>query len=307
MDAAMAMPSRQVDVWFTGVADQKRLTVLVRFILLIPQFVVLAVLGIVLLFVAIIGWFAALITGRLPQWAHTFMGGLVRWYVRVQAYYYLVTDRYPPFSFDDADYPVRPILPAPGELNRLAVLFRFILVIPASVFLQIVTYGLTLPLLFVVWVIALFAGRVPLPLYTAYCALLRYETRHASYFLMLTPEYPWGMLGDAGPGVLPVQMPPAASPIPPPPPATGLPPATGMAPPAGAPVQPGAPGAGPGGPPPMPPPTEWERAAVPVAGSGSGSQGSGWGTLIVAGAARGWMIFAIVWGSLIFLDNVIRR
>ncbi len=46
---------------------------------------------------------------------------------------------------------------------------------------------------------------------------------------------------------------------------------------------------------------------VPAAGSGSGSQGSGWGTLIVAGAARGWMIFAIVWGSLLFLDNALRH
>ncbi len=83
MDAAMAMPSRRVDVWFTGVTEQNRLTVLVRFILLIPQFIILVFLALAVLFVAIIGWFAALITGRLPEWAHTFMGGVVRWYVRV--------------------------------------------------------------------------------------------------------------------------------------------------------------------------------------------------------------------------------
>ena len=56
----------------------------------------------------VIGWFAALFTGRLPQWAHTFLGGVVRWYTRSGAYMFLLTDRYPPFSFDDVEYPVRP-------------------------------------------------------------------------------------------------------------------------------------------------------------------------------------------------------
>ena len=221
MDAAMALPNRRVDVGFTGLAQQNRLTVLVRLILLIPQIIVLALLAIVLFFVAIIGWFGALITGRLPEWAFTFMSGLIRWGVRVQAYYFLLTDRYPPFSFDDADYAVRIVFPAPGELNRLAVLFRFFLAIPAAVFQQIVYYGLTLPLLLVVWVIVLVSGQMPQPLYTAYSALLRYQTRHGSYFLMLTSEYPWGMLGDvpAGalpPGALPSQPPPMPQAPPPP-------------------------------------------------------------------------------------------
>jgi Domain of unknown function (DUF4389) len=303
MDAAMALPNRRVDVGFTGVAPQNRLTVLVRLILLIPQVIVLALLAIALFFVAIIGWFAALITGRLPEWARTFITGLIRWSIRVDAYYFLLTDRYPPFSFDDADYPVRAVFPAPGELNRLAVLFRFFIAIPATVFQQIVYYGLTLPLIFVTWLIVLVSGQMPQPLYTAYCALLRYQTRHGSYFFMLTSEYPWGMLGDVPAGArppgaapppampqAPPEAPPAFAPAPPPPPT---------------PDQPSDTGAPPVWPPPMPPPSEWERS-VPAAGSGS--EGSGWGTLIVAGAARGWMIFAIVWGSIIFLfENVLRR
>jgi hypothetical protein len=47
-------------------------------------------------------------------------------------------------------------------------------------------------------------------------------------------------------------------------------------------------------PPPMPPPGGWERAAA------SGDQ-AGRGKLILQGAARGWMIFAIVWGSILFV------
>ena len=191
----MALPDRRVDVGFTGLAQQNRLTVLVRLILLIPQIIVLALLAIALFFVAIIGWFAALITGRLPEWAYTFMSGLIRWGVRVQAYYFLLTDRYPPFSFDDADYTVRIVFPPPGELNRLAVLFRFFLAIPAAVFQQIVYYGLTLPLLLVVWVIVLVSGQMPQPLYTAYSALLRYQDASRQLFLDADVGIP---VGDAG-------------------------------------------------------------------------------------------------------------
>src|ERR1700736_1422494 len=137
-NAAMAMPTRRVDLWYAGTRPQGRLTVGFRIILAIPQIVVLYFLFIAMIFVAVIGWFAALFMGRLPDWAHSFISGVVRWYTRVAAYLLLLTDEYPPFSLDDEDYPARPILPAPGPLNRWAVLFRIILAIPAAVFVQIV-------------------------------------------------------------------------------------------------------------------------------------------------------------------------
>jgi hypothetical protein len=49
----------------------------------------------------------------------------------------------------------------------------------------------------------------------------------------------------------------------------------------------------------MPPPTAWERVAAPPPGPALPS----WGTLVLRGAARGWMIFAIVWGSILFLTQ----
>ena len=72
--------------------------------------------------------------GRLPDFAHTDPSGLIRWEIRVDVYVLLLTDQYPPFSLEDEEYPVRPILPAPGPLNRLSALFRIILGIPAAVF-----------------------------------------------------------------------------------------------------------------------------------------------------------------------------
>ena len=112
------------------------------------------------------------------------------------AYLFLLTDRYPPFSFDDVEYPVRPILPDRGPLNRVSVFFRIILAIPAVVFSQIVLNGLTFPLLFVMWIVVLVTGSMPASLYDTYAALLRYQVRFHSWFAMITSEYAWGMLGD---------------------------------------------------------------------------------------------------------------
>ena len=45
-NASLSMPTRRVEVWFSGTAPQRRATVLFRIILAIPQFIVLFFLGI---------------------------------------------------------------------------------------------------------------------------------------------------------------------------------------------------------------------------------------------------------------------
>jgi Domain of unknown function (DUF4389) len=216
-DAGAAAP---IEVGFAGPAAQRRVTVLFRLILLIPQVIVLYVLGIAAEVVVVIGWFAALFTGRLPQFAADFLTGVVRWQARVSAYYLLLTDQYPPFSLYDADYPVR-VVARPGPLNRLAVLFRIILVIPAAILVGLLTYGLELITMFVVWLVVLITGRMPDALHAAISSVLRYTTRYIGYFFMLTTEYPRGLYGDQpGPADLPGSQPASGFP-----PAAGFPPA----------------------------------------------------------------------------------
>ena len=65
----------EILVAFAEPADQGRLTVLVRIILAIPHLVVLYVLGIAAEVVALICWFAALFTGRLPDGLAEFQVG----------------------------------------------------------------------------------------------------------------------------------------------------------------------------------------------------------------------------------------
>jgi len=79
--------------------DLSRWLPLVKVLLAIPHFLVLAVLSVAAFFAVVIAWFAILFTGRYPRGLFDFVVGVSRWGLRVQAYaILLVTDRYPPFS-----------------------------------------------------------------------------------------------------------------------------------------------------------------------------------------------------------------
>ena len=79
--------------------DLNRWLPLVKWLLALPHYIVLAFLYIAAVVVVIIAWFAILFTGRYPQGMFDFVVGVLRWSLRVGAYaFLLVTDRYPPFS-----------------------------------------------------------------------------------------------------------------------------------------------------------------------------------------------------------------
>lgn len=79
-------------------ADLNRFLPLIKWLLAIPHYIVLAILYIIVIVVTIIAWFAIIITGRYPQGMFNFVVGVERWGYRVIAYAFLLTtDRYPPF------------------------------------------------------------------------------------------------------------------------------------------------------------------------------------------------------------------
>jgi hypothetical protein len=78
--------------------DLNRWLPLVKWLLAIPHYIVLAFLWLGALIAVIIAWFAILFTGRYPRALFDFVEGVIRWHNRVIGYaLILVTDAYPPF------------------------------------------------------------------------------------------------------------------------------------------------------------------------------------------------------------------
>jgi len=71
---------------------------LVKWLLAIPHYIVLAFLWLGALIAVIVAWFAILFTGRYPRGLFDYVEGTIRWHNRVIGYaFVLVTDEYPPF------------------------------------------------------------------------------------------------------------------------------------------------------------------------------------------------------------------
>jgi Domain of unknown function (DUF4389) len=74
--------------------------IFIKWLLALPHYIVLLFLYIGVYVVAIIAFFAVLITGAWPAGMRNYVVGVNRWATRVSAYILLMTDQYPPFSLD---------------------------------------------------------------------------------------------------------------------------------------------------------------------------------------------------------------
>ncbi|HWL43926.1 MAG TPA: DUF4389 domain-containing protein [Ilumatobacter sp.] len=80
--------------------NRNRLTVALRIIWAIPAMIVTAIIGIVAYICWIIAFFAVLFTGKWPEGLRSWVLKALRASVRLNAYLFLLTDEYPPLSFD---------------------------------------------------------------------------------------------------------------------------------------------------------------------------------------------------------------
>lgn len=105
-------PAYPVRFEVDDVAPQGRLSILFRWLLIIPHVIILALLGIAVGIVIMLAWFAIVFAGRSPAALVRFTIGYARWAARVNAYGSLLTGAYPPFSMEEEpDYPVRLTVP----------------------------------------------------------------------------------------------------------------------------------------------------------------------------------------------------
>jgi hypothetical protein len=80
--------------------QRNRLTVALRLLLIIPQYVVLYFVSIAAGVVLLVAWLVVVVTARWPAGMRRFVIGYLRWSSRVAGYVLLVTDEYPPFRFE---------------------------------------------------------------------------------------------------------------------------------------------------------------------------------------------------------------
>ena len=187
-------------------AQPSRWLWLVKWVLLVPHYVVLAFLGVAAFVLTVIAFFAILFTGRYPRPLFDFNVGVLRWWWRVSFYSYgvLGTDQYPPFSLDDdPSYPATLTVAYPERLSRGLVLVKWwLLAIPQLIIVGILAggnyMGLIFILVFVVGVMVLFTGRYPGDLFNLLMGLNRWVYRVLAYVLLMRDEYPPFRL-DMGP------------------------------------------------------------------------------------------------------------
>jgi hypothetical protein len=176
-------------------AELNRWLPLVKWLLAIPHFLALFVLGIGAFFVAIYGFFAVLFTGRWPRGAFDYLVGTLRWAYRVVAYFHLMVDAYPPFSLaDDPAYPVRLQIGYPEQIDRWRPLVQWLLAIP-YLLVGAALYWVTGVLTIVAFFTILFTGAIPRGLYEAMMPGLRWNLRGNAYAYFATDRYPppvWG-------------------------------------------------------------------------------------------------------------------
>ncbi|GGK68930.1 hypothetical protein GCM10011509_16660 [Ornithinimicrobium pekingense] len=193
---------------------------LVKWLLVIPHVVVLALLWAAFLVLSVVALVSILATGRYPRAIFDFNVGVMRWGWRVSYYSYgaLATDRYPPFTLHDVpDYPAHLDVDYPEHLSRGKALVKWwLLVLPHYLLAGAISYatitlgdergrgelifegGLIGMIALIVGVALLFTGRYPQGLYDLLLGINRWTMRVTGYAALMTDVYPPFRLDQGG-------------------------------------------------------------------------------------------------------------
>lgn len=221
----MSAPQLAYPVQVDAALDPKlsRWLWLVKWVLVIPHYIVLVFLWIGFVLTSVIAFFAILVTGRYPRTLFAYNVGVLRWSWRVTYYAYgaLGTDRYPPFTLADVeDYPAHLSVDYPQHLSRGLVLVKWwLLAIPHYLIVAVFvgsgtgiadwsshnwhwnlasSGGLVGVLAVIAAVILTISGVYPRSLYDVILGMNRWALRVAGYAGLMTDVYPPFRLDSGG-------------------------------------------------------------------------------------------------------------
>jgi hypothetical protein len=184
------LPPHPVRLVVDDPLERSRLTVFFRLLLAIPHLIWLTLWGIASLFVVVVAWFAALVTGRVPAPLHRFLAAYMRYGIHVGAYLTLVGRRFPGFVGREGSYGVDLQIDAPGRQSRWVTLFRLFLALPAAL-VSGALGGALFVCAFLSWWYSVVTGRAPEGLRNLGAVCLRYAAQVDTYVFLLTSRYPF--------------------------------------------------------------------------------------------------------------------
>ena len=185
------LPDHPVRMVVTDDLERPRLTVLFRLFLAIPHIVWILLWSIAVFFAVLVAWLAALITGRVPDALHRFLGAYIRYGTHLGAFIYLIGRRFPGFTGRPGSYGVDVEIDPASSQSRWKTLFRFFLAIPAFI-LASALGGVALVIAFLTWWYALATTRMPEGMRNLGASCLRYSAQTYGYALLVTSRYPYG-------------------------------------------------------------------------------------------------------------------
>jgi Domain of unknown function (DUF4389) len=167
-----------------------RWKIFVKWLLAIPHYIVLYLLGIVLNVFVLIAFFSILFTKRWPRGMFDFAVQIERWIMNVYFYVFLMRDEYPPFSGEAGNYPLTFEVDYDDQLSRWQIFLKWLFAIPHLIILTVLSVAA-----FVVHLIAFFAilftAQYPRGLFDFSVGVVRWYQRVYGYaFLLFTDRYP---------------------------------------------------------------------------------------------------------------------
>lgn len=166
-----------------------RLLIFVKWLLAVPHFLILGVLGNLQGVLTLIAFFAILFTRRYPRALFDLYVNVGRWAANAWAYVGLLRDEYPPFGWEPGRYPLTYEVAYPERLSRLLIFVKWLLALP-HYFVLFFLYALAFVAAVAAWIAILLTARYPRSLFDFMVGVTRWTLRLGAYLALLRDEYP---------------------------------------------------------------------------------------------------------------------